>query len=461
MNQITRYSDMYVEQSVIGSMMLASSIEDLQDSAMDAIENLTADDFTSSSHRLVIGAIKRLHLSGAKIDLLTLSAELEQTGEIDMAGGFAYLAEITKNTPSARNLGAYSAKLKELTLGRRAQATLNAGISKLQDPGIVPLVDIIGSIQSEIGAIETQQDDGTRHIMDGINISINEIESIINGDIWKHRTQLGMKTIDEAFGGFNNTDFIVVGGRPGMGKTMFSTTVTECVALHSKKPVLFFSLEMPIEQISQRIAYHRARISKEQLLNESDKSVCDAAWAKLSMALQDFQGAPIHINDKTALSVHQIRSEARRMHKQTGGLGVIIVDYLQKMKMTNPENMNQSVGEIATGLKNLAKELRCPVIALAQLNRNLEQRANKRPVNSDLRESGVIEQEADVIFMVYRDDKYNPQTEFKGITEIICTKSRHVPGAEKPYYFSSSLSGLDPVNLSQINQEGYEHEIEC
>ncbi|WP_182056537.1 replicative DNA helicase [Pantoea sp. ME81] len=461
MNQTTRYADMYVEQSVIGSMLLAASNEELQDSAMDAIENLVADDFTSSSHRLVIGAIKRLHFSGAKIDLLTLTAEMEQAGEIEMAGGFSYLAEITKNTPSARNLGAYTAKLKELTLGRKAQATLNAGISKLQDPGVVPLVDIIGGIQSEIGAIETQQESGTRHIMDGINISISEIESIINGDIWKHRTQLGMKTIDEAFGGFNNTDFIVVGGRPGMGKTMFSTTVTECVALHSKKPVLFFSLEMPIEQISQRIAYHRARISKEQLLNEENKSACDTAWAKLSMSLKEFQGAPIHINDKTALSVHQIRSEARRMHKQTGGLGVIIVDYLQKMKMTNPENMNQSVGEIATGLKNLAKELRCPVIALAQLNRNLEQRANKRPVNSDLRESGVIEQEADVIFMVYRDDKYNPQTEFKGITEIICTKSRHVPGAEKPYYFSSALSGLDPVNLSQINRDDIEHEMEC
>lgn len=461
MNSSSRYADMYVEQSVIGSMIIASSIEELQDGAMDAIENLTVEDFTSSSHRLVIGAIKRLHFSGSKIDLLTLSAEMEQAGEIEMAGGFSYLAEITKNTPSARNLGAYTNKLKELTLGRKAQATLNAGISKLQDPGIIPLIDIIGGIQSEIGAIETQQESGTRHIMDGIDISISEIESIISGDVWKYRTQLGMKTIDEAFGGFNNTDFIVVGGRPGMGKTMFSTTVTECVALHSKKPVLFFSLEMPIEQISQRIAYHRARISKEQLLNEENKGVCDAAWAKLSMALQDFQGAPIHINDKTALSVHQIRSEARRMHKQTGGLGVIIVDYLQKMKMTNPENMNQSVGEIATGLKNLAKELRCPVIALAQLNRNLEQRANKRPVNSDLRESGVIEQEADVIFMVYRDEKYNPQTEMKGVTEIICTKSRHVPGSEKSYYFSSALSGLDPLDFKSLTNSRSYSEIDC
>lgn len=458
---MNKYSDMYVEQSVIGSIMLASSMEDLRESAMDAIEGLTSDDFTSTAHRIAINAFKRLYLTGTQIDLLTLSAELEQTGEIELAGGFGYLAELTKNTPVARNLPAYASKLKELTLGRKVVGALNTGLDKLNQPGIVPLTDIIGGIQSDIGAIETQQEVGTRHIMDGINISINEIESIINGDIWKHRTQLGMETIDSAFGGFNNTDFIVVGGRPGMGKTMFSTTVTECVALHSKKPVLFFSLEMPIEQISQRIAYHRARISKEQLINEENKSVCDAAWAKLSNALGEFQQAPIHINDKTSLSVHQIRAEARRVHKQTGGLGVIIVDYLQKMKMTNPENMNQSVGEIATGLKNLAKELRCPVIALAQLNRNLEQRANKRPVNADLRESGVIEQEADVIFMVYKDEKYNPQTEMKGVTEIICTKSRHVPGAEKAYYFSSALSGLDPLDIRAIRQEGYEHELEC
>ena len=149
------------------------------------------------------------------------------------------------------------------------------------------------------------------------------------------------------------------------------------------------------------------------------------------------------------------------MHKKLGGLGAIVVDYLQKMKMTNPDNMNQSVGEVATGLKNLAKELRCPVIALSQLNRSLEQRANKRPVNSDLRESGVIEQEADVIFMVYRDEKYNPQTDLKGITEIICTKSRHAPGAEKTYYFSNKHSGLDPADLTRINTDGYQQDIEC
>ena len=455
------YSDFYVEQSVLGSIMLLSSDAENSEMAMDAIEGLVSDDFTSAAHRIVFNSIKRLNHVNAKIDLLTVTADLEQTGEIKLTGGFSYLGEITKNTPLARNLPAYSAKMKELTLARRVVSVLSSSLERINEPGVTPLTDIIGGIQSDVGAIETQQDVGTRHIMDGIDISINEIESIINGDIWKHRTQLGMETIDNAFGGFNNTDFIVVGGRPGMGKTMLSTTVTECVALHSKKPVLFFSLEMPIEQISQRIAYHRARISKEQLLGDSGPSSSDVAWAKLSNALLEFQQAPIHINDKTSLSVHQIRAEARRMHKQTGGLGVIIIDYLQKMKMTNPENMNQSVGEIATGLKNLAKELRGPVIALYQLNRNLEQRANKRPCNADLRESGVIEQEADVIFMVYRDEKYNPQTEMKGVTEIICTKSRHVPGSEKTYYFSSALSGLDPLDLRQLPRSHSGLDMDC
>ena len=187
----------------------------------------------------------------------------------------------------------------------------------------------------------------------------------------------------------------------------------------------------------------------------------DLAWGKVSNSLEEFMDAPIHINDKASLSVHQVRSEARRMSKKLGGLGVVVVDYLQKMKMSDPENMNRSVGEIATGLKNLAKELRCPVIALAQLNRNLEQRANKRPVAADLRESGVIEQEADVIFMVYKDEKYNPTTDMKGITEIICVKSRHAPGAEKTYLFSSKLSGLDPVAFTRSEQEEYEDDYEC
>jgi len=458
---MNKYSDPYVEQSVLGSIMLAASDTDYQEMAQDAIEVLSPDDFSSAAHRVIFQAIQRQNRAGATVDLLTVVADLEQSGDLVLTGGFAYSAELTKNTPSVRNLPAYTAKLKELTLGRRVVGVLSTSLSKVQEPGVVPLADIIGSIQADVGAIETHQEAGTRHIMDGIDISINEIEAIISGDIWKHRTKLGMETIDNAFGGFNNTDFIVVGGRPGMGKTMFSTTVTECVALHSKKPVLFFSLEMPIEQISQRIAYHRARISKEQLLGDNGPNSGDVAWAKLSNALLEFQQSPIHINDKTSLSVHQIRAEARRMHKQTGGLGVIIIDYLQKMKMTNPENMNQSVGEIASGLKNLAKELRCPVIALSQLNRNLEQRANKRPVNADLRESGVIEQEADVIFMVYRDEKYNPQTEMKGVTEIICTKSRHVPGSEKTYYFSSALSGLDPLDIRSVRTGREDYELEC
>lgn len=454
---MSKYVDIYAEQSVIGAIMLAG--ESFADMAMDAIEGLEEHDFTVTGHKLILRAYKRLHASAISIDLLTLASDLEHTGSMAHVGGIAYLSECNTGTPSVRNLPAYVAKLKENSLGRRVMSVLSSGMSKMTGTDVLPIADLIGSIQTEIGSIEASQDTGTRQIMDGIEITLDTVESMLNGDIWKHRTQLGLEDIDSAFGGFNNTDFIVVGGRPGMGKTMFSTTVTETVALKNNKPVLFFSLEMPIEQISERIAYHRARVSKEQLLGQKGNQ--DEAWGKLSASLKDFQSAPIHINDKTSLSVHQVRAEARRMHKKLGGLGVIVIDYLQKMKMTNPENMNQSVGEIATGLKNLAKELRCPVIALAQLNRNLEQRANKRPIAADLRESGVIEQEADVIFMVYRDEKYNPQTELKGITEIICAKSRHEPGAEKTYYFSSALSGLDPVDISRVKSEEYRHELEC
>lgn len=454
---MSRFIDTMVEQSVIGTIMHTG--EEFADAGMDAIEGLEEIDFTAAGHRLILRAYKRIHAAGIKPDFVTLVAELEKSGDIEAAGGFAYIAECSKNMPMVRQLPVYVQKLKEYSLGRRTSALLTGALQKLSEPTTESISDLIGGIQSDIGCIESHTETGTRHIMDGIDITLDTIEAMMNGNIWKHRTMLGMDDIDNAFGGFNNTDFIVVGGRPGMGKTMFSTTATETIALTREKPVLFFSLEMPIEQISERIAFHRARVSKEQLLGEKGNQ--DEAWGKVSNCLKEFIEAPIHINDKPALSVHQVRSEARRMHKKLGGLGVIVIDYLQKMKMTNPENMNQSVGEVATGLKNLAKELRCPVIALAQLNRNLEQRANKRPVNSDLRESGVIEQEADVIFMVYRDEKYNPQTEMKGITEIICTKSRHAPGAEKTYYFSSALSGLDPVDLRHIKKEEYDNDPEC
>ncbi|AFJ47289.1 replicative DNA helicase [Shimwellia blattae] len=455
---MSRFIDFYAEQCVLGAIQLSG--DDYSDAAVDAIEGLSESDFSVAAHRFILRSLKRLNAAGSGIDLMTLTADIESAGDLEKVGGFAYLAEIAKNTPSVSMLPTYAQKLREFAMGRRMLEILNNGISRLNEPGVGSLEDVIGTIQADVGSVESGSDSGTRQIMDGITLSLDTVEAIMSGEIWKYKTMLGMDDIDRAFGGFNNTDFIVVGGRPGMGKTMFSTTATETIGLKRNKPVLFFSLEMPIEQISERIAFHRARISKEQLLGENGANQ-DEAWGRISDCLREFQDAPIHINDKTSLSVHQIRAEARRMHKQLGGLGVIVVDYLQKMKMSNPENMNQSVGEIATGLKNLAKELRCPVIALAQLNRAVEQRANKRPVNSDLRESGVIEQEADVIFMVYRDEKYNPNTEHKGITEIICTKSRHAPGAEKTYYFSSRLSGLDPVVFQQNELRNYDYDIEC
>lgn len=457
---MSRFIDLYAEKSVIGGIMLAASKPEGADAATDAIEGMGEEHFTVRPHKLILNAYKRLNDAGSPIDLLTLTDELERTGNLADVGGFGYLAECTKDTPSYANLSAYCEKLRELATGRRMALILQASLQKLSEPTSDSLSDVIGAIQADVSGIECQDESGTEHITTGIDMSLETIQSIISGDIWKHKTELGMATIDSAFGGFNNTDFIVVGGRPGMGKTMFSTTVTETVGLKNKKPVLFFSLEMPVDQISERVAFHRARVSKEDLLSNK-AGVMDGAWGKVGNCMKDFIDSPIYINNKTSLSVHQVRAEARRMHKKLGGLGVVIVDYLQKMRMSDPENMNRSVGEIATGLKNLAKELRCPVIALAQLNRKVEERANKRPVAADLRESGVIEQEADVIFMIYRDEKYNPNTELKGITEIICVKSRHAPGAEKTYHFSSRYSGLDPVAFTQNERDMQEADYEC
>ncbi|MDE1492934.1 replicative DNA helicase [Xenorhabdus bovienii] len=454
-----KFSDIHTERAVIGSILIAG--DDYSDIAISAVESLTENDFSSVAHRLILRGLKKLNVTGNRFDVVLLNSELEQSGDSGHCGGFAYIAECAKNVPSISLLPNYVDKLKQLSMTRQMLSVLHTGIARITAGGVHAVQDIAGDIESQISNLGSANDGGTAHIMAGVEESIEIIESMINGDIWKYKTVLGMPDIDKAFGGFNNTDFIVVGGRPGTGKTLLSTAITKSVALKNRKPVMFFSMEMPTWQISERITFHHAHIRKEDLLGEnSTKEMMNEAWGKLGHALNDVQKSPIYINDKTSVSINEIRAEARRMHKQTGGLGVIIVDYLQIMKMSNPDNMNQSVGEIATGLKNLAKELKCPVIALAQLNRNLEQRANKRPMNSDLRESGVIEQVADVIFMVYRDEKYNPNTEMKGITEIICTKSRHAPGAEKTYYFTHTHGGLDPADFTRVKSDKYQEDIE-
>lgn len=456
-----KFCDLYAEKSVIGGILNASG--EYGDMAVSAIETLSEDDFTSVSNKLILRAMKRMNQAGAKIDLIMVNSELEQVGDSKSSGGFSYLAECAKDLPSIQMLPGYVEKVKQLSLARGTISILQSGISRINEAGVTHVHDIAGQIQEEISNVSNDQATETQHIMTGVEESLEIIESMINGDIWKYKTEFGMENIDKAFWGFNNTDLIVIGGRPGMGKTMMSTAITKSVALKNHKPVMFYSLEMPAWQISERVAFHHAGVDKESLLGkEKSKMHMDEAWARLSGSLAEIKDSPIYINDKPSLSIHEIRADARRMHKKTGGLGVIIVDYLQKMKMTNPENMNQSVGEIATGLKNLAKELKCPVVALAQLNRNLEQRTNKRPGNSDLRESGVIEQEADVIFMIYRDEKYNPDTEMKGVTEVICTKSRHAPGAEKTYYFTHTRGGLDQTDLSRSVLERYQDaDIEC
>ncbi|MEY0080621.1 replicative DNA helicase [Providencia stuartii] len=456
----SKFCDLYAEKSVIGGILNATG--EYTDLASSAIETLSEDDFTAVSNKLILRALKRMNQAGAKIDLIMVNSELEQCGDSKNSGGFPYLAECAKDLPSIHMLPGYVEKVKQLSLARRTISILQDGISRINESGVNHVHDIAGQIQEEISNVSNNQVTETQHIMSGVEESLSIIESMVNGDIWKYKTQFGLPDIDKAFGGFNNTDLIVVGGRPGMGKTMFSTAISKAIGLKQKKPVVFYSLEMPSWQISERISFHHAGVNKQDLLGDDKSKInMDEAWAKLSHALADIQESPIYINDRPSMSIHEIRADARKMHKKTGGLGVIIVDYLQKMKMSNPENMNQSVGEIATGLKNLAKELKCPVVALAQLNRNLEQRTNKRPVNADLRESGVIEQEADVIFMIYRDEKHNPNTELKGITEIICTKSRHAPGAEKTYYFTNARGGLDQAVVSNINSDYVDEEIEC
>ncbi|MDE9590394.1 DnaB-like helicase C-terminal domain-containing protein, partial [Xenorhabdus bovienii] len=217
----------------------------------------------------------------------------------------AYIAECSRNVPSISLLPGYADKLKQLSMTRQMLSVLHAGIARITESGVNAVQDIVGDIENQISNIGSSNDGGTSHIMEGVEESIEIIESMINGDIWKHKTEFGMPDIDRAFGGFNNTDFIVVGGRPGMGKTMMSTAITKSVSLKNKKPVLFFSLEMPKWQISERVAFHHARVNKKDLLGENcSSSMMDEAWGKLAHALDDVKNSPIHITDKSSMSIN-------------------------------------------------------------------------------------------------------------------------------------------------------------
>lgn len=428
------------EQSVLGGLMLDNE-------AWDRVsEKVVEQDFYLRSHRFIFSAMLRLAESNQPIDLITVSEALEANQQLEDIGGFAYLGEIAKNTPSAANILAYAEIVRERAVVRDmiavAHDIADAGYDT-QGRTSAELLDFAETKVFKIAEQRANANEGPEPINNILAKTIDKIDELYRSP---QNGITGLSTgyvdLDKMTNGLQPSDLIIVAARPSMGKTTFAMNLAEHAAITSDKPVLIFSLEMPSDQIMMRMLASLGRINQTKVRTGQLE---DEDWARLSSAIELLNTkGKMYIDDASGLTPTEVRSRARRVAREHGGLSMIMVDYLQLMTVPGlSENRTLEIAEISRSLKALAKELKVPVIALSQLNRSLEQRADKRPVNSDLRESGSIEQDADLIMFIYRDEVYNDDSQDKGLAEIIIGKQRNGPIGKIRLTFHGHFSRFD------------------
>jgi replicative DNA helicase len=410
------------EQSVLGGLMLDNQTWD------SVADKVVEEDFYRRDHRLIFRTIAQLADKQDPFDVITLSEALESTGELQNAGGLAYLGTLVKDTPSAANIVAYANIVRDRSVLRQL---IHVG-TEISDSAFSTegreTADLLENAERRVFEIAEQRQRGQggfSSIKSLLAKAVDKIETLyeLDGDITGAST--GFTDLDEKTSGLQPSDLIIVAGRPSMGKTTIAMNMAENVALKSGMPVAVFSMEMPGEALAMRMMSSLGRIDQHKVRTGK---LDDDDWPRLTSAINLLAETKLFIDDTPALTPTEVRSRARRLTREHGQLGLIVLDYLQLMQSpSSGENRVQQISDISRGLKALAKEMNVPVIALSQLNRNLEQRPNKRPVMSDLRESGAIEQDADLIIFVYRDEVYNEDSPDKGIAEVIIGKQRNGP----------------------------------
>jgi len=409
------------EQSVLGGLMLDSRAFD------QVADRLIDEDFYRHEHRILFRTIARLVDQSKPVDVLTASEALREMHELDQVGGEVYLFELANNTPSAANIVAYADIVRERSVLRRlilAASDIAETAFNTQGRSVVELLD---AAERSVFSISEQggRGSGPVNIKDYLAKTMDRIDTLFHSNTPITGVPTGYHDFDNMTSGLQASDLVIIAGRPSMGKTTLAMNIAENVAIKNRLPVLIFSMEMPGEAIVMRLLSSLCRI--DQLRIRTGK-LADEDWPRISSTVSMLSEAPLYIDDTPGLSPAEMRARARRLAKEHGQLGLIMVDYLQLMQVPgNNENRTAEISEISRSLKGLAKELRVPVLALSQLNRGLEQRADKRPVMSDLRESGAIEQDADLIVFIYRDEVYNENTPDKGTAEIIIAKQRNGP----------------------------------
>lgn len=432
--------DLVAEQSVLGAVFISP------DTIISLADELTPDDFYKPANKIVFKTMLSLLEKGEPIDATTMVSALTNQGEISNIGGINYVVELVNSTPTSKNVEHYAKLVKEKATLRKVIADLSDSLSSAYQ-GDVSISDIIAKTEKSMLDISNQNTGtGFRNVADILDTHMQIVETRSQTDGFVTGLSTGFVGLDKITTGLHEGNLIILAARPAMGKTALALNIAKHVATMERKPAVIFSLEMGAEELIERMVASEGMIPGYHL---KTGNLSTDEWKRLVHAQSNLYDVPIFVDDTAGIRISEIRSKARKLSQEMGGLGIIIIDYLQLITGSKRENRQQIVSEISRELKILAKDLRVPVIALSQLSRSVEQRQDKRPMLSDLRESGSIEQDADIVAFLYRDAYYQKEQadsqEANNVTELILEKNRHGSLGTVKLYFHKEYTKFSSV----------------
>ncbi len=437
------------EQAVLGGLMLDNK-------RLDAVlEVVTEVDFYREDHRQIFKMMQILQENAQPLDVITLSEELHRHDLLERVGGLAYLVEMANNTPSAANIVAYARIVRERSTLRQLIAAAQEISKSSYNPSGLDSDDLLQLAEKRVAEIaeDRPKEGGLVGVNDLLKATVQRIDELFRSGSDITGVPSGIADLDQRTSGWQPGELIILAARPSMGKTALALNFVESAMFSQNRPVLVFSMEMPSAAMVMRMMSSVGRIDQGRMRNGK---LTEEDWPKLSSAVAKMKDKLLFIDDTPGLSPQELRARVRRIAREHGNPGMIMVDYLQLMQIAgSSEGRTQEISEISRSLKAIAKEFDCPVIALSQLNRGVEQRPNKRPMNSDLRESGAIEQDADVILFIYRDEYYNEDSPDKGIAELIIGKQRNGEIGTCRAAFIGKYTRFDNLAPEYFQNDGY------
>jgi replicative DNA helicase len=438
------------EQSVLGGLMLDNN-------RLDAVLEVVSEvDFFREDHKVIFRMMIALQEAGQPLDVITLSEELHKHDELERVGGLGYLVEMANNTPSAANIAAYAKIVRERSTLRQLIAAAQDISKSSMNPAGLDSDDLLQLAEKRVAEIaeDRPKEGGLVGVNDLLKQTVQRIDELFRSGSDITGVPTGITDLDQRTSGWQPGELIILAARPSMGKTALALNFVEGALFNQPKPVLVFSMEMPSAALVMRMMSSIGRIDQGKMRNGK---LTEEDWPKLSSAVAKMKDKLLFIDDTGGLNPQEMRARIRRIAREHGNPGMIMVDYLQLMTVAGGgEGRTQEISEISRSLKGIAKEFECPMIALSQLNRGVEQRPNKRPMNSDLRESGAIEQDADVILFIYRDEYYNEDSPDKGMAELIIGKQRNGEIGTCRAAFVGKYTRFDNLAPEYLSQGGYD-----